>query len=55
MLFVGSRAYGPVRRVLLGSVSSELVESAPCAVLVTPRGTESTTVADRVETVAENA
>jgi nucleotide-binding universal stress UspA family protein len=54
-LFIGSRAYGPVLRVLLGSVSSELVESAPCAVLVTPRGTESEPVDDRVETAAESA
>jgi nucleotide-binding universal stress UspA family protein len=30
ILILGSRAYGPVRRVLLGSVSSALVRSAPC-------------------------
>lgn len=38
LLVVGSRGYGPVRRVLLGSVSGALVRSAPCAVLVVPRG-----------------
>lgn len=38
LLCVGSRGYGPVRRVLLGSVSAELVQSAPCPVLVVPRG-----------------
>jgi nucleotide-binding universal stress UspA family protein len=38
LLLVGSRAYGPVRRVLLGSVSSGLVRSSPVPVLVVPRG-----------------
>jgi nucleotide-binding universal stress UspA family protein len=38
LLMVGSRAYGPVRRVLLGSVSTALVRSAPCPLIVTPRG-----------------
>lgn len=38
LLCMGSRAYGPVRRVLLGSVSSVIVREAPCAVLVEPRG-----------------
>jgi nucleotide-binding universal stress UspA family protein len=37
ILVVGSRAYGPVRRVLLGSVSTALVRSAPCPLLVRPR------------------
>jgi nucleotide-binding universal stress UspA family protein len=39
LLVVGSRRHGPPRRALLGSVSAELVQQAPCAVLVTPRGT----------------
>jgi Universal stress protein UspA and related nucleotide-binding proteins len=38
LLVVGSRGYGPAMRVILGSVSRELVRSAPCPVLVTPRG-----------------
>jgi nucleotide-binding universal stress UspA family protein len=38
LLVVGSRGYGPVRRVLAGSVASELLFSAPCPVLVVPRG-----------------
>jgi nucleotide-binding universal stress UspA family protein len=41
LLVVGSRAYGPFRRALVGSVSSELVRTAPCPVLVVPRGVES--------------
>lgn len=38
LLLVGSRAYGPVRRVLLGSVSRELAGSAPAPLIVHPRG-----------------
>jgi nucleotide-binding universal stress UspA family protein len=38
VLIVGSRAYGPVRRVLLGSASAALVKAAPCPVVVHPRG-----------------
>jgi nucleotide-binding universal stress UspA family protein len=37
MLCVGSRGYGPIRRVLLGSVTSELLREAACPVLVLPR------------------
>jgi nucleotide-binding universal stress UspA family protein len=37
LLVVGSRAYGPLRRVLLGSTSIEVVRGAACPVLVTPR------------------
>lgn len=40
LLVVGSRGYGPLRRVLLGSVSAELTRLAPCPVIVTPRGAE---------------
>lgn len=38
LLVVGSRGYGPTLRVLLGSVSAKLIRTAPCPVLVTPRG-----------------
>ena len=38
LLVVGSRGYGPLRRALLGSVSTELVGTAPCPVVVVPRG-----------------
>jgi nucleotide-binding universal stress UspA family protein len=38
LLVCGSRRYGPVRRVLLGSVSSALVRQASLPVLVAPRG-----------------
>jgi nucleotide-binding universal stress UspA family protein len=37
LLLAGSRRYGPVMRVLLGSVSTELIHKAPCPVMVVPR------------------
>ena len=37
---VGSRGRGPLRAALLGSVSSELAEEAPCPVVVVPPGAE---------------
>jgi nucleotide-binding universal stress UspA family protein len=37
LLVAGSRGYGPMLRVLLGSVSSRLIADAPCPVLVVPR------------------
>jgi nucleotide-binding universal stress UspA family protein len=40
LLVLGSRGYGPVRRVLLGSVSESVVRRSPCAVLVVPRSVE---------------
>jgi nucleotide-binding universal stress UspA family protein len=40
LLFVGSRGYGRLRGVLLGSVSAEVIASAPCPVVVVPRGVD---------------
>ena len=37
VLVLGSRAYGPVRRVLLGSVASHVLSHSRCSVIVTPR------------------
>lgn len=37
LLVLGSRGYGPVTRVLLGSVSRQVAERAPCPVMVVPR------------------
>jgi nucleotide-binding universal stress UspA family protein len=37
LLVLGSRAYGPLRRTLVGSVSSGVVRHARCPVLLTPR------------------
>jgi nucleotide-binding universal stress UspA family protein len=38
LLVMGSRGYGPAKRVLLGSVSAGVVHDAACPVLVLPRG-----------------
>ena len=38
LLILGSQGYGPVKGALLGSVSARLMKTAPCAVLVFPRG-----------------
>jgi len=37
LLVAGSRGYGPLARVLMGSVSRSLARKAPCPVLVVPR------------------
>jgi nucleotide-binding universal stress UspA family protein len=42
ILILGSRAYGPVRHVLMGSVSARVMREAHCPVLVVPRGTRGT-------------
>jgi nucleotide-binding universal stress UspA family protein len=46
LLVMGSRAYGPRRGVLLGSVSRRVAERAACPVIVLPRG--ATEMADRL-------
>ena len=38
ILLLGSRGYGPLRRVLLGSVSRALASAAPAPLIVHPRG-----------------
>jgi nucleotide-binding universal stress UspA family protein len=38
LLVMGSRGYGPVNRVLLGSVAAGVADRARCPVLVLPRG-----------------
>jgi nucleotide-binding universal stress UspA family protein len=37
LLVCGSRGYGPMRSVILGSLSRELTRSAACPLLVVPR------------------
>jgi nucleotide-binding universal stress UspA family protein len=38
LLVCGSRGYGPLRAVLLGSVSRRITAEARCPVIVIPRG-----------------
>jgi nucleotide-binding universal stress UspA family protein len=40
LLLLGSRGFGPVRRVVLGSTSSHLAHHAGCPILVVPRSAE---------------
>jgi nucleotide-binding universal stress UspA family protein len=42
LLVMGSRAYGPLRSVVLGGVSRKVTAAASCPVLVLPRGTAGT-------------
>jgi nucleotide-binding universal stress UspA family protein len=46
LLVVGSRAYGPVRRLLLGSTAAKLTRHAACPLLVAPRGAHDTAGGD---------
>lgn len=39
LLLMGSRGYGPLKRVLVGGVSSAVLREAACPVIVTPRPT----------------
>lgn len=41
LMVLGSRGYGPLRRVLLGGVASKVVRDARCPVLITPRSATS--------------
>jgi nucleotide-binding universal stress UspA family protein len=38
VLFVGSRSYGPIRRVMVGSTAIDLMRRSPCPIIVIPRG-----------------
>ena len=41
LLVMGSRAYGPLRAVMLGGVSRRVIAGSQCPVVVLPRGAES--------------
>jgi nucleotide-binding universal stress UspA family protein len=40
-MVIGSRGFGPVRTVIMGSVSRHVIDHAPCPVIVVPRGDRS--------------
>jgi nucleotide-binding universal stress UspA family protein len=37
LLILGSRSYGPIRRVLLGGTSVRVMRSSACPVVIVPR------------------
>ncbi len=53
LLVVGSRGYGPVRRLVLGSTSDYLQSHARCPLLVLPRTQESSPDAAQSDAVAQ--
>ena len=46
LLVLGSRAYGPLRRVLMGTVATALARAAPCPLIVHPRAAKSAAATD---------
>jgi nucleotide-binding universal stress UspA family protein len=40
LMVIGSRGFGPLRTVIMGSVSRHVIDHAPCPVIVVPRGAE---------------
>lgn len=40
LLVLGSRSFGPLRRLLLGSSSTKVVQHARCPLLIVPHGTQ---------------
>lgn len=55
LMIMGSRALGPRRAVVLGSVSRKVAEGAACPVLILPRGANEQTEALLANTVAQAA
>lgn len=55
LIVIGSRGYGPMRRALLGAVSAEVMRTAPCPVLVTPRISGGAESPERARAAAANA
>jgi nucleotide-binding universal stress UspA family protein len=49
LLVLGSRGYGPVRRILLGGSADRVVHAAACPVVVVPRGAREEQAAERQE------
>ena len=55
LLAVGSRSYGPVKRLVLGSTANYLARHAGCSLLVLPRGVNRQDVPPSAEAAHESA
>ena len=55
LLIVGSRGWGPARRILVGSTAARLVRGAGCPVVVVPRGAATGEPGEREPSGAETA
>jgi nucleotide-binding universal stress UspA family protein len=55
LLVVGSRGWGPIRRILPGSTAARLIREAACPVLVLPRGAATGEPGEHEPTTAEIA
>jgi len=55
LLVVGSRSYGPLKRLMLGSTSNYLARHAGCSLLVLPRGVEAQDTGSRSDAERELA
>ena len=54
LLIVGSRGYGPLRRLVLGSTSCHLQRHARCSLVVVPRGAKAAKAAHAEEQAEES-
>jgi nucleotide-binding universal stress UspA family protein len=52
LLVVGSRSYGPARRLLLGSTSTRLVHESAYRLLILPRGVHPSTADEGITAAA---
>jgi nucleotide-binding universal stress UspA family protein len=55
LMVVGSRAWGPLKRTLLGSTTRKLIRASSCPVLVLPRGAGVDPLGVRLGPIAEHA
>jgi nucleotide-binding universal stress UspA family protein len=53
LLVIGSRNYGPIGRIVHGSVAKQLARTARCSLLVLPRGARDPSAASTSESPAD--
>jgi universal stress protein E len=55
LIVLGTRGYGPIGRVLLGSTAARLAREAPCSVLVVPPASWQAPSTDRLSSVSHSS